>query len=355
MLTLALIWLINGLHSRPRQDDVAQDLMAATLPTTCTPGQSCLIFPIPSQPSEREDDAGTPHMPGGMVFIRNIVTLPATSVPRMMIFDDGRTINGASWEGLTGLSSVQFKMLIHIPGVMTQEHIHPQRVPVRKGGGPSARHGPIPHPDIFQGLPPIVARRDFDVGDDLPAIEHRLPRTDWPQLLTDLWNDFLHEILQYSPNPKGITAPSYLRMTALERMQASEEVYCKTNLKELFFAVQYRITTSTQWRVTFTHMWPDKGDVLVFSAQKYAKCSYYVEWKRITSELDQVNVTKLRKALFERFDRLYWVPSAKGDRLWDTRGGNGWIRCPPGNGPAVMVDIHPGREVPTFEGDLETI
>ena len=351
LLTLALVWFMNGLHSRPQDDEYACDLMAAALPTTDDPANKVLIFSPPRNLPDRPDDAATPYIPAGVIFLRDIQISPATSTPRFKIFDDGRRVSDATFLHFFHHDSLSLCSMLHQSGFQRLEDIHPQRVPVAKIHTRD-RIGPIPHPDAFNDMEPIQPDGYFDLGPDRP-LDEQIPRApDAPDVLNKLWSRFLIDVLQVSGKPRNVSEPSYVRLSATQRRRATEDVYTQTNLAIIFNHVTWRNASHERWSAIFNHLWPDKNHVLSKS-QNYKACQYYLSWKNLTSEYLQSEVTKLRAALKARFDTLYWVPSTQSDRMWNTRTirrGEEWTRYPPkSKGPAPQIEIHPDRPDPTWD------
>ena len=84
-------------------------------------------------------------------------------------------------------------------------------------------------PDLFtlgargHVLPPPTLDDGSDIDDwDSPPPEQPAPGQSIDSLLSNVWRQFIIDITGKSPNPKGITNPSYLLLTDVQRQSATE-------------------------------------------------------------------------------------------------------------------------------------
>lgn len=349
VLTAGLVWFINGLHSRPRTTVPSQDIMTACLPTCSNPPLSFRLFVEPTEPPERDDMAMTPYAPFGVIFLRELATLPSCSCPRLLGAGDlQRGLSDATYMATFYKSFAVLRNTIHNTGFQRKEDLDPTRVGVVKRIA-HARVGPVPHPEAFSAIPRLQGVVDFDTAPDLPPEEHIERLVDPRYPVNAIWSAFLTDLLQTAPNPKNSTGPSYVRLTMNERLRATEDTYKQTNLAINFTAVQWRASTPAQWQNNFDYLFPNKAHILPAAAQNYTRCNYYNEWKALIARLGQHDVTVIRQHLKKRVDTLYWLPTCKGDRIWDTSPrGKAFTRLPPGSGSAPRISIAHGKEEPQW-------
>jgi len=354
-LTAALVWFINGLHARPSDDRFSRDLMRASLTTTENTAGKVLIYPEELTPPEREDDAGTPYIPSGAIFLRDIVVLPKTSTPRFRFYQDDRRINDESFAQIFQDTPEKLRSSIYNPGIETQDHVHKMRYPVVKTRT-RARQGPLPHPEAMRTIPDAVLQQlviHYDEGDDIPIEEHRRVPGNMADLLNKLWNDFLSDVLQVCGSPRDRGRPSYLILTSHQRRSATEAVYRETNLAKVFTAVQWRKSSEEQWRASFDLLFPDRTHMVSAKAQNYRSCGYWLKWMEMITGFTQDQANEIRSAAFEQFNTLYWVPLCRNDRIWDTRRDQHEFHIFPANETrtAVKINIHPDGLDPSYDID----
>jgi hypothetical protein len=173
--------------------------------------------------------------------------------------------------------------------ILRKDNIPDTRIPTRKGLSVCWRSG-AEEPDRFNlaatghALPPP----EIDVGDDMDAEESRVlnndPTETLDRRLTMIWHQFLIDIIQKAPNPKGQMNGSYCRTKQEDRYTIQDAFYQNTVLSDIWHVCQYRIASSDLWTNTFTRLWPPTGHILSPSAQNYSTCRYYLDWKRFISD-----------------------------------------------------------------------
>ena len=99
LLLAALVWLVNGLHSRPDDRNHARNLVTAALPhlSRAVIDETVVLWPTkannddegPRDDDDDDDDDGPPSSTVpcasyGLVFFRNMRIPPAVPIPRLL-------------------------------------------------------------------------------------------------------------------------------------------------------------------------------------------------------------------------------------------------------------------------------
>jgi hypothetical protein len=199
-------------------------------------------------------------------------------------------------------------------------------------------------------LPP----RQFDAGDgmDLEETEepNNVPDETINGKLTAIWYQFLIDIIQKAPNPKGQINGSYCRLPKEDRLKVRDDFYQNRTLSDVWRVCQYKTALPDVWKNTFTRFWPSKDHTLSPSAQNYSTCRYYVDWKLFVSDTPTDVVKASHTAIKEKFDALYWIPAATCDKIWNTnKAAKGFTVLPVGyKGPAPQLLIR-GKQHPVWQ------
>lgn len=342
LLTAACQWILNSLHSTPDTGPSYRDLMDAVLPHIERAGADpdILIYGRPSDEDDEEHDSmlenssdseneqpprkrrrtamTAPAMLYGLVFLRTIRAGPRYPVPRL---EGDRTarISARTFEYLfkaqpDELETELFRKKLNGPP-------NPNRVPnkVRK----TQRYIP---PEDEERVDFNVSSRGVqllepprDPGSDLEDNVDEDPDTDVDidTALTHLWRQFLLDLTAKAPNQKGARSPSYCKLNAEERLSVTEATYQNERLSDYFLDCQWKIPTTKEWTMVFDRLWPK--DTGYITAQNYKQTTYFPQWIKRLEDLDEVDVPVVRKALKDKFDKLYWVPFAQTDRIWGTK------------------------------------
>jgi hypothetical protein len=179
-----------------------------------------------------------------------------------------------------------------------------------------------------------------DSGSDVdPNDEEREQPPAMDEWMTLLYKQFLVDVLLKSPNPKGATGASYCLLSKEERLAADETLYQKEDLSEVFRSCHYKIRTNEDFDRIFDHIFPPSQHKASSKAQNYGQCKYYLRWKEYTASATEEEVLVLRKELKKRISLLFWIPFAEQDRMWNTKGGSGFIRLPSGSQAAPRVCV----------------
>ncbi|KAK7433539.1 hypothetical protein VKT23_020741 [Stygiomarasmius scandens] len=372
LLTATCVWLTNSLHSRPEDGPAARSLMRATLPVTSAPFDEIdpltLLFPPSKTPrdpinvNDDDEDVGLPAVsvpviPFGAIFCRYLQL--HVEVPRFR--SGGPFLTKEAVLFWFSMTIRDLRLKYHSPGVIPPEVVEKTRVVTNKTHRTmiyvpddsenqpklfnlaSAGHV-IPPPPVDEGSDreddPRQAVEDFDVEGDIDT------------KLTNLWHQFIQDVITKSPNMAGDTRPSYLKLSRVERQQVGEELFKEKNFAKIFRACQWKIGSVKAWNTAFSHCFPPPGAEIRGKRQNYSACVYARIWMDYINGrgCDTATAWAMHRALKQRFLTLYWFPSAQVDKLWSTsRTPPGYTRLPPnteGPGPQVIVTSRPLWEEP---------
>jgi hypothetical protein len=350
LLTTGLIWWINGLHSRPMEGRSCRELVRAILPHTDHPPNHFLGDRDTDSNSDSDADLNAegsgPWTPSGVIFFRNIMLPPDCSVPRMK---HGRSITDRALLYFFKKDYRSIQRILDPVGILNKDDIPDSRIPTRKGMTQPCFNDD--EPDRFNlgergyALPPP----QIDAGDDMDVEEaeglNDDPNATLDGKLTAIWYQFLIDVIQKAPNPKGQLNVSYCRVQEKDRVKVRDAFYQNHSLSDVWRVCQYKASRDL-WQNTFGRLWPPKGHVLSATAQNYRSCLYYLDWKRFQVSVPEDIALVARAEIKKKFDRLYWIPAATSDKMWNTnKAGRGFITLPDGyNGPAPQLLINGGQE-----------
>ncbi|KAI6111421.1 hypothetical protein F5141DRAFT_1003861 [Pisolithus sp. B1] len=359
ILTAALAWFINGIHSAPLEGASYRELVRAVLPHTDHPpthlfSDAGLGSDDEGTEDDDDDEETGPWLPCGAVFFRDIVLPPESSVPRMK---QGRAISGRAIRYLFNAYYQDIQHLLNPVGILSKADIPDSRIPTQKGM--TATRVDISDDEVTSfnlaergyALPPP----QMDMGDDVDlgdaANLNDDPQATLDGKLTTMWRQFLIDVIQKAPNPKGLLNRSYCLVLEKDRLCARENFYQNQKLSDVWRVCQYKMADETLWMNTFARFWPPKGHLLAPSAQNYKSCRYYNDWKRFVSEVPPELANVSRKEIKRKFDTLYWIPAASCDKMWNTNKKRGFTALPDGysgNAPQLLIK---GARKPTWERD----
>lgn len=108
-----------------------------------------------------------------------------------------------------------------------------------------------------------------------------------------------------------------------------------------FFAAQYTYSTVEQWDLHFDRLFPSQQPGCI--PQNLHKCTYYINWLTLISQLNQQYIQRVRATFRTKFDTLAWIPYTQSNRMWATRvnEGRAWFRLPehqPATGPQIAIN-----------------
>ncbi|KIJ94471.1 hypothetical protein K443DRAFT_12071 [Laccaria amethystina LaAM-08-1] len=183
---------------------------------------------------------------------------------------------------------------------------------------------PIPFKLAWHGytLPPPTAKD----GSDLETSDNDdRTHTNIDNWMSDLWRQFLSDIIMKSPNPKGQLKASYCRLTLTQKHSITEDTFLDTNLAKVWNACLVKVGDNKDWEAMFNHLWPDIGHQCVKS-QGYAQSLYYNSWKEMIARVNNRETVQAMRATFKRqLNKLKWIPRPAADKLWvSTANGSGF-------------------------------
>ncbi|GLB45961.1 hypothetical protein LshimejAT787_4400010 [Lyophyllum shimeji] len=344
-LTAACVWLANSLHARPEDGPAARRLMDAVLPLTEAEGADLNVLAYNTSvraaaEQEEEEESGddeprgrVPYNPYGCIFLRRLMIKntprlryggPVLSAPAFQFWFNN-TLEDVTRRYLT--SGVQDKNIVARERMTTNKRKLPTYV----------NWTGAPEPNLFEdlddqerALQPVF--EDVDSGSDM---EERLsPPPDGPpdsanSFLSQLWRQFVVDITSKSPNPRGITKPSYLRLTTAERQSGKEDIYRTLHLPQVFRAVNYRSAPVDDWLRAFSWLFPEPGFTTTSGVQNYPSCPYFRRWMVFIEDPRNKEAAKaMRRQLFKRLREWQWIPDAQQDKMWPTTKLGAFTRWP---------------------------
>jgi hypothetical protein len=352
LLINAAVWLVNSLNARHEDNSAGRDLMNACLPCIDRVDAEQRTLAYHTRLNVRDEDdarSSVPYIPFGMIFLRRIA-LPSDGGPHPVHaprFKAGRKVREETFIKFFGKPIESIRELILPVGIVGQEAIPKTRVVTNKGRiTPKVWTDNNPRPILFKlaqhghTLPPRNARdgSDMETSDDDDDETHGNIDT-W---MSDLWRQFLSDIIMKSPNPKGQLNASYCRLTHAQKRSVTEDTFRNPNLAAVWNACLVKIGEDKDWEAAFKHLWPDVGHQSV-NGQGYAQSSYYRTWKEMIARIRNPETVKaMRDAFKRRLCKLKWIPKPAADKLWvSTANGPGCTRYPEGSkGPAPHILTH---------------
>ena len=160
--------------------------------------------------------------------------------------------------------------------------------------------------------------------------------------MSDLWRQFLSDIIMKSPNTKSQLKASYCLLTLAQKRSVTEDTFHDTNLVKVWNTCLVKVGDDKDWEAVFNHLWPDIGHQCV-KDQGYTQSTYYRSWKEMIARVNKRETVQAMRAAFKRrLNRLKWIPQPVADKLWvSTANGSGFTRYPLGSGgPAPHILTH---------------
>lgn len=371
-LTAACVWLLNGLHARPEDGPAARRLMDAALPLSEAEGLNTdvLAYNTFSRAGWQEEEGEgeeedrvprtrVPYIPYGCVFFRRIMI--GEIVPRLRV---GGTLLAESafkfW--FDGMTIDEVKAMYQRSGVISRNAVAARR-PSNKGRMPIYTNSTgVPEPTLFdlqsQGhkLPPPVQDDGSDIEDRSSPEPEAEPAT-IDTFLTQLWCQFIIDVIFKAPNPRGNTNPSYLKLSAAQRREGNDDILKNLTLSELFTDVAYRKGSRQDWERAFKWLFPQPGFKTTNAIQNYPSCPYFKTWMSFIEDPEHLEVVSAsRQQIWKRFLTLNWIPDAQQDKMWPTKAVSGFTRWPSSTGssgkdaaaPRILLKV---KAVPVFVDD----
>ncbi|KAF7426823.1 hypothetical protein PC9H_009192 [Pleurotus ostreatus] len=346
----AVVWMINGVHSRPNSESGGRACQKIAIPLfedySATDLQAAGYADRELNALE-EQYAESPFSPFNVVFMRRIFFPPETNTVRLPM---GRVLPEKFYNWMFGKSLADLRLQFKATGIIRRRDLPAQRYPMNKGLS-RARIGPTPASAFFVGLSEIEEEPVIDVGPDVPVNQQVFDDEEQERTVeekvADIWAQFPCCVLQKIGNPKSKwSLPSYCRIHQQDRQKVTIDVMKDTNLAKVFARVQVSLTTIQRWRTAFEACFPPKGHITPKSAQAWTQMRYYMNWKTLVASLQAPDADRVREILWHEFEKLTWIPAATGDRPWRTDRQSSWTQLPPldHQGPFSEPNI-PGPQI----------
>lgn len=352
LLTAAISWLLNGLHSTPDLGPSSRELLTAVLPrarrTDVEPDQlpypislrvdamegveedeeyqEGIVTSIPEDPEDEEEleseargDTLVPYVPYGVYQLRELrIGAPVPRFKNRRFEFTDRTFRFMFGEDRAELRLRFARSQTSIPRDPDRFHNRTrQRLIELPEEGESLNFSLEAQGHEFE--PPIrddgsdmeVEDSDEEEGDPLGSgIDNELERT---------WRQFLIDCIQLTPNRKPANMGPYCIIPRSERDSTTIATYQNINLCDIFDEVQWRVSAKGEWSKVFYFLFPPKGVVKLGKIQNYPKCAYYAQWEGMTKRMSEETAKAARGAMRKMFNTMEWAPYAGCDRIWFTR------------------------------------
>ncbi|KAF8057086.1 hypothetical protein FPV67DRAFT_1430835 [Lyophyllum atratum] len=361
-LTAGCVWLVNGQHAHPDDRSASRMLLNAILPVTeaVDVDDDTIAYNGARRPAaaeeeeEEEEEEGeeenrrppdrVAYNPYGCVFFRHMML---GQTPRLRY--GGPVLSGVAFRALFKMTPLEVDRKYNISGIVGRELIVRARSTTSKSKMVAyANFTGAPQPNLFNltagghTLPPP----SFDDGSDVEDRSSPAPEdqpADLDAFVSDVYRQFLVDIAVKSPNPKGISNPSYLKLDTQQRRAAREDIYSNLLLSDVWRCVAYRHGSSDDWSRAFKWLFPMRG-VETREDNQYAKCPYYIKWLKFVNnnEVTSATVNTTRNEIWKRIRRWEWMPDAQQDKIWPTRFLPKFTRQPPA---ATRVGAKPAPRI----------
>ncbi|KAJ3500113.1 hypothetical protein NLJ89_g9934 [Agrocybe chaxingu] len=344
LLTMYIVWLLNGLHSTPDLGKYNRELVAAALPhvDTANADPDILVFGTPTEDDGAEsdsddDDDGQPARPRRRADAITLPAIPfgAAQLPDLRVGEGYPVPRLCYSAGFIGDEAFHYFMKVDISEIGVEFFRKKLVVPAHPGRVRNKVHrtttyhndGQDPEANDFQvrGKPIQLMPAARDEGSDVDSDDNEnpnnltTPEEPAEKALTLLWRQFLLDLTLKAPNSQAAVAPSYCRLSSAERLLVNVQTYKDPNLANYFVACQWQVATDESWARTFNNLFPDENDVRAGRIQNYLQTNYYPSWAKLKAQArTSDDIKKMRKYLKVKFDTLYWMPYAQRDRIWKT-------------------------------------
>lgn len=349
-LTAALVWLANGLNSRPEDDQFGRDIMITSCLTAGNRNHGTFLIHPPAQGGPGD----LPVVRQGAIFLRRIIFPPDSGVPR---FSYGKELNIATWIHLFNRTPDQLRLQALPPPFIPRRQLQlAGRVPTQKRmSRPHWVQDDAPLPELANLHFPLP-RIPQDIAQDLPyeeQVEYLGDMgQDLPTELTRLWRQFLSDLIQKCGNLRGARADaSHCRLSMQERQNVTQELLLNIDLSTVFNRVQYRKANSKEWKDAFGHYFSPLDAKIPIQPQNFPNMLYWRRWAEMKSLVPEA-VGHMRRQLRVLFDQLLWVPQTASDRVWLYQRDDRFRIFPQGctsNAPQILM--HPQSVQPQWNGD----
>jgi len=313
-LVAALVWQINALNNRAKDDSEGHRQLARAL----------LPFEehteVDQVDGEQIDTVSRyPVNPYGIFFIARIQCdngkVPVPRLSNELRLDQDTLdvlLKGGAWA----------RVMDKLRPVVVRAAAVPNRVTTKTS---VTRSIPTVAPDAVltrleargHALNPIMV----DDGSDLDSDDDMRPEllgggVGLDRELTTLFKQFLVDLLFKIPNPTESTGFLYCALDATARMAAADTIFQEPNLAVLFNHVQVKQASVKEWNDVFACLWPSTSIVLPKCAQGYG--SWLSSWMVLLGHLEPDTAKAARTELRRLFNDLRWMVAATTTRVWDS-------------------------------------
>ena len=324
LLTAGCVWLLNGLHSAPDNGPASRNLMDCILPEIYRRGADEMLLAygraVDDANDEMDDDDydGRFYLPGnpyGLVFLNSLRIGQRHPVPRLQ---KNKSLSDRSFEFLFGIAFRDIDESFFRSSSIHSGPLNRSRNRVRR----TERYVPdddAPEANLFnvetRGVQLLPRARDE--GSDLEDQDEDTEDEEGIDAqLTNLWRQFIKDVLQTVPNRSRGDEDGYCRLDAEERV-VGEDLFKNLCLSDFFNDCQWRVGDQGEWDTVFDHLFPVKDKAR--RVQNYNASHYYSKWQDIRRRAEKRSLDTIRKALKTKFKTLLWFPFAQADRIWPTK------------------------------------
>ena len=160
------------------------------------------------------------------------------------------------------------------------------------------------------------------------------------QRVQNILEQFYLDLIEESPNKKRLADGAWTSIPKeMRHEEATEKLFMSFGLP--FFAAQYMFCSPEQWKTHFNRLFPCERPKTL--GQNYGKSTYYMKWLDLIANLSPDSFKKVHGVVKAKFDTLLWVPCTQSDRIWCTRSTktSGWYMLPkdtPSSGPQIAFN-----------------
>jgi hypothetical protein len=321
----ALVWLINGLHSRPPSDKAGRAVARAVLPLTVNLNHEDRLR-CGFEGDEQDDD--TPVCSGGMIFLRQMIFPPYANVARLR-HSTGALLSNQVFTHIFGMPMEDLRRQMD-PLVALAHVVARTKKRYRVARGTTSHRSIVPGeeavlPESLEMLENIpLPRREIEWGHDMQE-HHDLLDHEFETVAAKahaIWLQFPSDILQKVGNPLGRgrgREASYCILDEAQRLEAKIDRFQNKVLSATFRKVNLRMGPREEWTLVFNRLFPPPKWQLPAKHQHYKHMRYYIDWVELMNTIRPGDVIKVRQAIKEEFDQLAWVPYAQSDRVWNNQ------------------------------------
>lgn len=151
------------------------------------------------------------------------------------------------------------------------------------------------------------------------AAEVALAHNEIHRAVQSILQQLCSNIISVSPNRQH--GGSYCTLTPEAQNDVTATTFQQTRLP--FSSAQIKIAPMRQWDTRFFNLFfplelREDPNTRV-RRQNFDRCSYFMEWKMLSTRLSLEDLKAIRAALLPWWQTLHWLPWPSNDRMWDTR------------------------------------